>query len=242
MKAIRRNIRLLGFCGLVMLIRMSEAPAQETAAGETGSSPRTSAFQVHLLGGFGMSYAMPILDQSTFRITLDANIRLRDTGGETKQRSSGSFSTNFQSSDVTSEQNSYDFTLVFSYVSHYSLSDEASFFFGFGPLARLAEYNDKSKSRVTSSSSSTLQSYESEFKTGDRGVGLRATMGFEVFVTRRLSFLGEYQASVTHLWVESESRSRYDYTNFFDEYTNSSEQTGWQKELNSVRLSIAVYL
>lgn len=239
----KRFANLLFCCCLLLLVQPTISFSQEEGPVADGDGPgRAGAFQFHLVGGFGISFAAPVLSQSAFRFTIDLDLNNRDLGGASTNRNVDNFSSSFQSSSVSSDRNSYMLDAVISYIYATPVSGETYFFFGFGPVGRYAGFSEKSTSRVTASSSSNFQYIEYEYNTKERGAGVRATLGFEAFVTPRLSVLAEYQVSGLHIWTKNESKSRYEYTTNFDEYSNSSDQKGWQFDLDSVRLSIAVYL
>lgn len=204
----------------------------------TPFSNHSSAIQFHLVGGYAVSYLGSLSPSSAFRITADLYLNSRSIEGPIKS-SSSSYT---QDRSRSTNSDSYGADVVVSHVSYAAVTDNSSFYFGLGPVASYTSSSSKDIDAEHPSFSSPGYHNEYSTRASQWGIGAQGIVGLQAMLTSTVSFLAEYQVSALHIWQESRSDYSFSSASGSDFNWSTTEQRGWQFNLNSIRLGIAVFI
>ncbi len=197
-----------------------------------------SQFQFHLVNGYSLSYLNFLSNSSALRYKLDFNLSVRKGNSDGSNYSFSGNSNYSNSISASSENNFQSLNFAVQYLWYPLNESVVRIFLGAGPLISFNRNFGKNYEEPTYyDGSKNYNSYES--LQYSFGIGINGTAGVECFITRQLSFIGEYGISGSYSWTTQKNSSTSRSASSISGYTYESNANGWNIGLGNLRLGVA---
>lgn len=216
------------------------SPRERESPARTDSPPSTppNAVQVHLVGGYAVSYVGTLSATSAVRVTADLNFDSQSLEGPTESDPYYN-PQNFMRSTRTS---SYGADVVVSILSMTDVGANSSVYLGVGPAVRYGYSSSRDIFIEYPPTSSQGYRNESHNRMNQWGLGAGGVMGIQLTLTPAVGLLAEYQLSAVHTWRVNRLNSFFKTPYSVGSSWSTTDQKGWEIRLNSIRLGIAVLI
>ncbi|MEW5843255.1 MAG: hypothetical protein AB1775_08330 [Bacteroidota bacterium] len=217
---------------------------------QTDSVNYKSQVQFNLINGYSLSYLNSLTNVSAVRYRVNLNLSVGQENGDGSRSdfsnyNSGAYS-NYNSSTNSNSQkqdyNSQSLSFAVSYITYPVDKQIFRMYIGAGPYLVL-ERNYRKSRTDDNSSSGYNNTNTNESLTYSLGLGANGVIGFECFITKQISLIGEYGVFAKYYWGKNKysSSSNSQNNNSTSDNGNSSENNshGWNAGFSSLMLGIA---
>ncbi|MCL4549323.1 MAG: hypothetical protein M1495_12225 [Bacteroidetes bacterium] len=209
-----------------------------------------SQIQFNLVNGYSLSYLNSLTNTSAIRYRINLNLSVGHSNGDGSRSDFSNYD-----SDTYSNHNSYTYSnsreqdnnsqsLSFSvgYITYPVEESIFRMFLGAGPYCVL-ERNYQKVSFFEKQSTGYNNTNSNETLTYSLGLGVNGVMGFECFIAKQISLIGEYGVYAKYYWGRDKSASSSNSQNnsSTSDNGNSSENNshGWNAGFSSLMLGVA---